>query len=186
MSDVPDEINTAYRAARLVQAGNATGQSINAPIKLPKLPAGTALASYWLGSESAYVWAIPSGSGLIQWTRLLSPALIADRATRFHQSLTRLVDVPIERRLEDARALYELLIRPVEPALANARLWVIIPDRALENYVPPFAALQRSSDKGLEAFVATQHGNIAVTPAAWLMVGNRESGKATALSETCF
>lgn len=166
-----DEINTAI--ARRAQAGNATGQSINAPIKLPKLPAGTALASYWLGSESAYVWAIPSGSGLIQWTRLLSPALIADRATRFHQSLTRLVDVPIERRLEDARALYELLIRPVEPALANARLWVIIPDRALE-YVP-FAAL-RSSDKGLEAFVATQH-DIAVTPAAWLMVGNREKAK---------
>src|SRR5207302_10200147 len=59
--------------------------------------------------------------GAIHWTRLPSPATVADQAVAFHHSLTRLVDVPLERRLRDARALYEMIIRPIEPWLSGAR-----------------------------------------------------------------
>ena len=76
----------------------------------------------------------------IRWTRLPSPAAIADKVAAFHRSLTRLVDMPVERRLQDARALYELIIRPIEPWLSGVRQWVVIPDGALD-YVP-FAALR--------------------------------------------
>src|SRR5207244_12629289 len=123
----------------------------------------TALVSYWLGSESAYAWVVLPRA--IHWTRLPSPVTVADQAVAFHHSLTRLVDVPLERRLHDARALYELIIRPIEPWLSGARQWVLIPDGALD-YVP-FAAL-RGTDAKLESFVAMQH-DVASTPAAWML-----------------
>ena len=165
-----DAVNTVI--VRRAQAAGAKERSRDERAELPKLPPEAALASYWLGSEAAYVWVIASGS--IQWTRLTSPDLIEDAATRFHGSLTRLVDMPTERRLQDGRALYKMVIQPVEQLLGGARLWVIVPDRALA-YVP-FAAL-RSADTGSNTFVAMQH-DIAVTPAAWLMTQDREPAAA--------
>jgi CHAT domain-containing protein len=154
-----DTVNTAIaaRTAPKVQgAGTGTGASSL------KVPADTALISYWLGSESAYAWvAVPAG---IQWQRLAPPAVIRDRAIAFHQSLTRLVDLPIGRRLEDGRALYEMVLQPVEPWLRNVRQWVVIPDGELD-YVP-FAAL-RISDTG-DSFVVAHH-DVALTLAAWML-----------------
>src|SRR5438045_9341915 len=72
--------------------------------------------------------------------------------------------MPLERRLQDARSLYELIIRPIEPWLSGVRQWVLIPDGALD-YVP-FAAL-RGTDAKSESFVAMQH-DVASTPAAWM------------------
>src|SRR5947207_12841723 len=69
--------------------------------------------------------------------------------------------MPRERRLQDARALYELIIRPIEPWLSGARQWVLVPDGGLD-YVP-FAALRTQ-----DAFVALQH-DVAFTPAAWVL-----------------
>ena len=130
---------------------------------MPSLAADTALVSYWLGSESAYAWVVSPGE--IRWTRLASPPAIAEQAAAFHRSLTRLVDMPVERRLQDARALYTMIIRPLEPWLSDVRNWVVIPDGALD-YVP-FAALQMR-DAQPESFVAMQH-DVAVTPAAWML-----------------
>src|SRR5205807_8825246 len=131
-----DAVNTVI-ASRATSAGTArragTGRA-----SLPSLPADVALVSYWLGSEAAYAWVVLPGA--IHWTRLPSPATVADQAVAFHHSLTRLVDVPLERRLRDARALYEMIIRPIEPWLSGARQWVVIPDGALD-YIP-FAALE--------------------------------------------
>jgi len=104
----------------------------------------------------------------IHWMRLSSPRAIGDQATAFHRSLGRLVDVPVERRLQDARALYTTVIRPLEPWLSHVRNWVVIPDSALD-YVP-FAALQ--APDGQTAFVAMQH-DVAVTPAAWMLQASR-------------
>ena len=135
--------------------------------RVPPLPADTALVSYWLGNESAYAWVVLPGE--IRWTRLASASAIADRAAAFHRSLTRLVDVPVERRLQDASALYTMIIRPLEPWLSSVRNWVVIPDGALD-YVP-FAALQmQAAQPG--SFVATQH-DVAVTPAAWMLSTSR-------------
>src|SRR5438874_2837630 len=129
---------------------------------LAPLPADTVLVSYWLGSESAYAWVVSPAE--IQWAQLPSPAAIAEKVAAFHRSLTRLIDMPRERRLQDARALYELIIRPIEPWLSGVRQWVLIPDGALD-YVP-FAALRTQ-----DTFVALHH-DVAFTPAAWVLDTN--------------
>jgi CHAT domain-containing protein/tetratricopeptide (TPR) repeat protein len=131
--------------------------------RVPSLPADTALVSYWLGSESAYAWVVWPGE--LHWTRLTSASAIADQATAFHHSLARLVDVPVEHRLQDARALSAMIVRPLEPWLSGVRNWVVIPDGALD-YVP-FAALQMG-DAQPQSFVVMHH-DVAVTPAAWML-----------------
>jgi CHAT domain-containing protein len=119
--------------------------------------------SYWLGSGSAYAWVVAPGE--THWIRLGSPPAIAKQALAFHHSLTRLVDVPVERRLQDAATLYTMILRPLEPWLSHVRNWVVIPDGALD-YVP-FAALQMG-DAQHRTFVALEH-DVAVTPAAWML-----------------
>jgi CHAT domain-containing protein len=134
---------------------------------VPSLAADTVLVSYWLGSESAYAWVVLPGE--IHWVRLSDPSAIAERAATFHRSLTRLVDIPVERRLQDAYSLYTMIIRPLEPWLSHARNWLVIPDGALD-YVP-FSALQmRDAQPG--SFVAMQH-DVAITPAAWMLDASR-------------
>lgn len=155
-----DTVNSVIDRDPLVQ--RVSRQQAHKRENLPSLPGNTALLSYWLGVEAAYVWVVVPGR--IQWLRLVSPASVEDAAVSFHRSLTRLVDVPPERRLQNSRTLYDMIIRPAAPALAAARQWVIVPDGAL-NYVP-FAALQ-GSDTGA-SFVALKH-DVAITPAAWMI-----------------
>jgi CHAT domain-containing protein len=135
--------------------------------RVPSLGADTALVSYWLGSESAYAWVVVPGE--VRWTRLSSPSAIARQAAAFHHALTRLVDMPVERRLQDAYSLYTMIIRPLEPWLSHARNWIVIPDGALD-YVP-FAAMKVQDAQG-GSYVAMQH-DVAVTPAAWMLDTNR-------------
>jgi CHAT domain-containing protein len=159
-----DTVNTAI-AARTLPKG--TQPTATRRLGLPRLPADTALVSYWLGAESAYAWVVvPDG---IRWVRLSSPITIANQAVAFHHSLSRIVDVPAERRLTEATALYESVLRPIESPLSGDRQWVMIPDGALD-YVP-FAAL-RSSDAQSATFVALQH-DVALTPAAWRLNASR-------------
>jgi len=157
-----DTVNTGI-ASRTATNGGTLVRTTRERANIPSLAADTALVSYWLGTESAYAWVVLPGE--IRWTRLASPAAIADQAAAFHRSLARLVDTPVERRLRDASALYTMIIRPLEPWLSGARNWVVIPDGALA-YVP-FAALQMRYAQP-ESFVAMQH-DVAVTPAAWML-----------------
>jgi len=156
-----DAVNTliATRATPLGGAPRAGSERA----RLPPLPADTVLVSYWLGSEAAYAWVVSPTE--TRWAQLPSPAVIAEKVGAFHRSLTRLIDMPVERRLQDARALYELIIRPIEPWLSDVRQWLIIPDGALD-YVP-FAALQGADVKS-GSFVAMQH-DVALAPAAWML-----------------
>jgi CHAT domain-containing protein len=157
-----DTVNTLI-ATRTMPSGAPARAGSEQRVSLPFLPADTTLVSYWLGSESAYAWVVSPTE--IRWTRLPSPAAIADEVAAFHRSLRRLVDMPLETRLQDARALYELIIRPIEPWLSGVSQWVVIPDGALD-YVP-FAALRMP-----DTFVALQH-DVALTPAAWVLDTNR-------------
>jgi CHAT domain-containing protein len=156
-----DTVNTLI-ATRTMPIGAPARAGSAQRVSLPPLPADTALVSYWLGSESAYAWVVSPTE--IRWTLLPSPAAIADKVAAFHRSLTRLVDMPVERRLQDARALYELIIQPIEPWLSGVRQWVVIPDGALD-YVP-FAALRMP-----DTFVAMRH-DVALSPAAWVLDTN--------------
>ncbi len=156
-----DAVNTLIATRTSPQAApvRAPGEGI----RLAALPADTALVSYWLGEESAYAWVVTPGG--IQWARLPPTVQLTQQVTAFHRSLARLVDIPVERRLQQGREVYELIVRPIAPWLSGAHQWVIVPDGALD-YVP-FAAL-RASDQASGAFVASQH-DVAFTPAAWML-----------------
>ncbi|MGO9803642.1 MAG: CHAT domain-containing protein [Steroidobacteraceae bacterium] len=154
-----DAINTAIAARAAPQSG-----SMPMPGRtLPRLPADTVLISYWLGSESAYAWV--SVPPKLDWQRLPAPTAITEQALAFHRSLTRLIDIPPERRLASGRALSDLIVRPLEASLGQVRTWIVVPDGALD-YVP-FAAL-RVSDAPADLPVIARH-DIALTPAAWML-----------------
>src|SRR5207247_1272507 len=104
-----DAINTLIATRATPVGGPPRAGSVRA--SLPPLPADTVLVSYWLGSESAYAWVVSPTE--IRWAQLPAPAAIAAKDAAFQRSLTRLIDMPLERRLQDARALYELIIRPI-------------------------------------------------------------------------
>jgi CHAT domain-containing protein len=163
-----DAINTAIAARAAPQSGSRPMHGGS----LPRLPAGTALVSYWLGSESAYAWVVLPAK--MDWQRLPAPAAINEQALAFHQSLRRLVDIPPERRLAGARALYELIVRPLEASLSRVRTWVIVPDGALD-YVP-FAALRGTNAANDSPVVA--HHDVALTPAAWMLEANAPRARA--------
>ncbi|MBV9726516.1 MAG: CHAT domain-containing protein, partial [Gammaproteobacteria bacterium] len=165
-----DTVNTAI--AQATQPDDVSVGKGNKRANVPILADDTALISYWLGSESAYVWAVLPGE--LHWVRLASPRAISDQAAAFHRSLSRLVDAPVERRLQDGFTLYATILRPVEPWIGRMRNWVVIPDGALD-YVP-FAAL-RMQEREPQSFVVMQH-DVAVTPAAW-MLDRSPSGPAT-------
>jgi CHAT domain-containing protein len=136
---------------------------------VPSLPANAALLSYWLGTESAYVWVVSRGE--VHWVRLDAPDTIFKQATAFHESLTRFVDRPLERRLADGAQLSDLVLKPVIPWVSGVRQWIVVPDGILD-YVP-FAALVESSSP--RSFVVLNH-EVALTPAAW-MLGSQDPAR---------
>jgi CHAT domain-containing protein len=157
-----DTVNARIATRTNAQLGHAGGAGGDRA-RPPRLPANTALVSYWLGSESAYAWVVlPTG---IRWIRLSAPSPITDQAMEFYRSLARIVDVPETTRLDKARAVYKLILEPLEPWLTGVRQWVIVPDGALD-YVP-FAAL-RMSDSKSPSYVVMQH-DVALTPAVWML-----------------
>ena len=156
-----DTVNARIAArANVPVGGKRAASSAASP---PRPSAGTALVSYWLGAESAYAWVVLPKA--IHWRRLTAPAAITGRAMAFYRSLTRLVDVPLEARLQNGAVLYQMMLEPLEPWLKDVRLWLIIPDGALD-YVP-FAALSPAAGKA-PAYVVMQH-DIALVPAAWML-----------------
>lgn len=156
-----DTVNARIAARTSVQAGRRPPAS-SAP-GLPRPPAGAALVSYWIGTESAYAWTVLPNA--IHWTRLTTPAAITQGAMAFYRSLTRLVDVPVEARLQASGELYQAILEPLEPWLGQVRSWLIIPDGALD-YVP-FAALRSTAAKA-PGYAVMQH-DIALAPAAWML-----------------
>lgn len=163
-----DTLNTAI-AARTAAAGPTTRAPTSAGTTVP---ADVAIIAYWLGSESAYAWAVtPTG---IHWARLTSPTTLAAAARAFHDSLTRLTDIPREQRLATASTLYREIIHPVAEWITPYTRWFFIPDAALD-YVP-FAALRGDSRDeprdGESPYIVMAH-DIALAPAAWMLVAPR-------------
>ena len=133
------------------------------------MPQDAAIIAYWLGAQTAYCWTLtPEG---IHWTRLQDSAAITLAARAFHDSLSRLADVPRERRLEDSQVLYGKIIRPVEQWVAPYKRWFIVPDAAL-SYVP-MAALR--ADPGANSPYILMTHDVALTPAAWMLLAPRRS-----------
>jgi CHAT domain-containing protein/tetratricopeptide (TPR) repeat protein len=161
-----DTVNTAIAKRAL----GAEGESGGRRSAIPVIPPGTALISFWIGSGSSYAWVVLPG-GEVKWARLSRPKAIADRAIEFHDSLTRFVDLDVEKRLAAGGRLSELVLQPIEPWLSDVRQWIVVPDGALD-YVP-FVALPEFADP--RSFVVLRH-QIALTPAAW-MLGTAEPAR---------
>ncbi len=162
------ELERKLDAVNILIASRAGARTSHAKARsdraiLPGLPADTALVSYWLGANSAYAWVVLSGS--IHWIRLSSPEPITTLAKAFYSSLTHIVNVPVQGRVADSRALSQEVLRPIEPWVAGVTQWVVIPDGALD-YVP-FAALLTSVAPS-EEFVVMRH-EVALTSAAWML-----------------
>ena len=164
IADLERQVDTVN--ARIAARTNAAGGRRRPAGKAagpPRVPDGTALVSYWLGAESAYAWVVlPVG---LHWVRLMAPAAITGRAMTFYRSLTRLVDVPVEARLQNGAALYQMILEPLEPWLGEVRPWLIIPDGALDFV--PFAALLPAAANAA-SFVVMEH-DVALAPAAWML-----------------
>jgi CHAT domain-containing protein/tetratricopeptide (TPR) repeat protein len=154
-----DTVNTAIAARAAHPAVPKAGGMYGS---VPSIPADSALISFWLGAESSYAWVVLPGA--VHWARLASPSLIAEKAGVLHDSLTRLVDRPMEQRLADAARLSDLVIKPLEPWLTGAEQWIIVPDGALD-YIP-FAALRLTGNP--DSYVVLRH-DVALTPAAWML-----------------
>jgi len=134
------------------------------------LPADAAIIAYWLGTESAYCWAVTAAG--IHWVRLTDPAAITESARAFHDSLKGLTDVPRERRIDTSSVLYGQVIRPIEEWVAPYRRWFFIPDAALD-YVP-FAAL--GDARSGSPYLIIAH-DVALAPSAWMLLAPaRRSG----------
>jgi CHAT domain-containing protein len=133
------------------------------------MPQDAAIIAYWLGAQNAYCWtATPEG---IHWARIQDSATITLAAQAFHDSLSRLADVPRERRLEDSQVLFGEIIRPVEQWIAPYKRWFIVPDAAL-SYVP-VAALR--ADSGTNSPYVVMTHDVALAPAAWMLLAPRRS-----------
>jgi CHAT domain-containing protein len=166
IAGVQREVDTLNNAIA-TRTANAASMALAPSGASTPLPADAAIIAYWLGSESAYAWAVtPAG---VHWTRLKDPGTITAAARAFHDSLARLADVPRERRLDSASALYAEIIRPVDPWIAPYHRWFFIPDAALD-YVP-FGAL-RADSRNESPFAVMSH-DIALAPAAWMLLTPR-------------
>ena len=81
-------------------------------VPFPRVPANTALISYWLGAESAYAWVVVADQ--IHWTRLSSPEEhtgLAQRVSPFAEPDRR---HPVGPRMQDSRALSGRVLAPIE------------------------------------------------------------------------
>jgi CHAT domain-containing protein len=158
-----DTLNSAIAARTASRGGTMGDATFVAAGTAMALPADAAIIAYWLGTESAYCWAVTAAG--IHWMRLTDPAAIRESARAFHDSLKGLADVPRERRLDTSSVLYGQVIRPSEEWVAPYRRWFFIPDGALD-YVP-FAAL--GDARAGSPYLITAH-DVALAPAAWMLL----------------
>jgi CHAT domain-containing protein/Tfp pilus assembly protein PilF len=110
------------------------------------LDPGTALLAYSVGSERTVLFVLPprssAGEGAALETVVIPVGAEALRARILAWRRLAERSAPPPEFFAEARALFELLVRPAEPHLASARRLVLCPDGPLHQL--PFAALRRN------------------------------------------
>ncbi|HEX2225318.1 MAG TPA: CHAT domain-containing protein, partial [Thermoanaerobaculia bacterium] len=115
-----------------------------------RLDPGSALLLYSVGSARTQLFVLTPGGAPSGWTVLtleVSGADLRKRVQLFRQTLIR-DRLNRQAAASQARALYDLLVRPAEPYLAGAERIVLSPDGPL--HLLPFAALMRESEHLVE------------------------------------
>jgi CHAT domain-containing protein len=120
---------------------------------LDRIPADTALISYWLGETRAYAWIATRAT--VQLVNLGAVETLRTAARQAHAVFGDLTTTSVEGRLAADEQLSQIALRPLLPLLASkvARL-VVIPDGPL-HYVS-FAALPLRAASG-DSFLIRQY-----------------------------
>lgn len=107
------------------------------------LDAGTLLLSFSVHKDKAYLFEVESRAGITVHTLPIGEAELRDAVEGFRRSIQRVLLGATEptAALQHGRHLYDVLLRPAEPAIARAQRLLIIPDGPL--HALPFAALVR-------------------------------------------
>jgi CHAT domain-containing protein len=119
------------------------------------IPGTVALVEYALIGRRLFTWVVRS-DGLDLLQSEIDPAALRTAVGRMRSSLTGRSD----GALAEASRLYEILFRPLEPALRGRTTLVLVPDGVL--YRLPFAAL---FDSRTSRFL-TQSFRLAIAPSA--------------------
>jgi tetratricopeptide (TPR) repeat protein len=126
------------------QASFRYPQPLDAPAIAVRLDPGTLLLAYSVGEQEtlAFALSVPPDGGpfaLRSFTIPAGDAVLRPRVAAWRRSLEQ--DRPGGGR--EARAFYDLLMRPVAPEIAHAGRLVLVPDGPLHGL--PFAALRAGS-----------------------------------------
>lgn len=147
------------RIAELARVTNAApAQSFPSILQRFGVSAETAAVEYWIGSRASFAWVIAGTR--VSWIRIADGPQVTSAARRFHDSLSNFVTVARRERIAAAERLDELVIAPVNAALAGRRRWVVVPDGPL--HFVPFAALK---ERGANGRFLVERVALAMTPA---------------------
>lgn len=134
------------------------------------LDPGTAFLAYSVGKEKTLLFVLTAaGAGVRTIPIPLGAAQLRERIDRWRRLAER--TVPPAEFFREARALYDLLLRPAEPHIRLARRLLISPDGPLHQL--PFAALRRG-----QSYMA-EWKPLSLVPSGTLyaqMTRSRESG----------
>jgi CHAT domain-containing protein len=99
---------------------------------------GTSLLEFACLPDQLLVWGI-SAKGAIHTQKALKLSLLEQKVNAFLQALTRKTLADNNQTKALAAELYQILLEPLEPFLAQAEVVCIVPDKVLHHL--PFAAL---------------------------------------------
>lgn len=151
----------------LAVGGAPATQTVALDLRRGQLPAQLGLVEYWLGADQAYAWVATRDA--LQMMRLGPTAVIEEAALRAQRSLQQAASTRAEQRLEQLRALGELIWEPLRDRLASQRTVVFVPDMAL-HYIP-FAALPGGAGG---KFLVEEH-DVATAPSLRLLLAGRHT-----------
>lgn len=135
------------------------------------------LVLFELGESRSVLWTL-SRRGLA-WHELPPRSVVERHAEAFLDAIRmppRAPENPPERHREEARALYEMLLGPIDSDLRSIRRLVISPDSEL--YRLPFEALLAREPGGEERYLVENH-SISYTPSASVLANLRRRSRSS-------
>jgi CHAT domain-containing protein len=139
--------------------------------------ADAAFIEYWVGGTHTYSWVLARGG--LTWERIASSEQVERVARALHESMRSYATTRVATRLEQASALYRLIVEPMKTSLAGARDLTIVPDGPL-HYVP-FGTLRDVAAADRPYLI--QRYSIALAPALRL-IGHESAPRPRAWAES--
>ncbi len=165
-----NEISAKIREASPRLADLRDPQPLDADGVQANLEPGTAFLAYSVGAEKTILFVLTAAGASVRTITIpLGEAELRERVAQWRHLAER--TVPAAEFFTQARALYDLLLRPAEPHLRSARRLLVSPDGPLHKL--PFAALRRG-----ESYLA-EWKPVSLVPSGTIyakMVRSRESG----------